>query len=517
MALPHDASDAALVARLAEGDHAALDLLWQRHADAVHDHLARWTQDAELAAAATVAAFTALLDDVAAGTAPTAVRPGLLRTARSHASRLLASEDHPGPAVPPAVLAASGATTTTPGAAAAAWTAANDLGAPWFSVLDLTVRQGSSSRDLATILGQPEAAVQDLLATVERRVDAATRTAYGALATLPAPVAARTAVTRAAVTALGAPRPLATTLRLWAVGALGGVALLVLAVGGINALRGSDVVPTAGTATAAAEPVPSPTPEVDPSPTPTLDALASPSEVPMASPEPTVPAPTPSPSPTPTPDPTPTTSVLTVAIDDPASGAAFAATTQDAAGRPAAVVPVVATVSGASEDASIVWTSDLAPDRTLLTSASGDLLLWLPDPCTDAQHVVTVTVTDPVDDQTAAASIPVQLLETCEEPPEVTIEAPERVEAGPPDGDGTRRVSVPVRATSQDTELEWSWSVEGGTLVAAPSGAEGTVEFDIQGCTIEQVVTLRVDVTRTADQATAEDTAQVTVECPPLG
>lgn len=514
MPLPTDASDAELVAQVAAGDHAAVDRLWGRHADAVHDHLARWTGDAELAAAATVAAFTGLLDDARDGTAPTAVRPGLLRTARTHASQVLAAGDHEGPVVPTAVLAASGVASTTPAAAAAAWSTAAALDPPWFSVLDLTVRQGCSPADLSAVLGQPEAAVDDLVAGMQERVDAATRTAYAALAPVRAPVTARTAVTMAAARTLGAPPVLSRTVGLRVLGALGAVAVLVLGIGLANTFRGDDATPTSGPATVAAEPVPSPTPEVTPSPTPTLDALGSPSAVPMASPEPTVPPPSP------TPAPTPTTTVLTVTIDDPPSGATFAATTQDGQGRPAAVVPVIATVDGASDEASITWTSDLAPERDLLRAASGDLLLWLPDPCTDTRHTVTVTVTDPIDDRTAAASIVLELLETCEEPPQVVIEQPaagQRFEADPPGDDGSRRVRVPVRASSRDTGLEWSWTVDGGRVLAAPDGAEGTLEFALDDCTLEQSVLVVVDVTRSADQATATDSVQIEVGCAPIG
>lgn len=517
MPLPHDASDAELVAAIGRGDHAAVDGLWQRHADAVHDHLARWTQDAEISAAATVAAFTALIEDVATGTAPPAVRAGLLRTARSHALRLLERGDIEGPAVPTAVLGATGASTTTPAEAAAAWSAAAALGPPWFSVLDLSVRQGSSAGDLSAILGQPEAAVEELLTTVRRRTDDATRTAYASLAPVTAPVTARTAMRAAAVERLGSPSALSRTVRLRALGALSAVALLVLGIGMTNALGGSDATPTAGPATAAAEPVPSPTPEVDPSPTPTLDALATPSEVPMASPEPTVPAPTPSPDPTAAPSATP--DVLTVTIDEPPPGATFAATSQDTEGRPAAVVPVVATVSGASEDATVAWTSDLGGDRTLLRTAEGELLLWLPEPCTDAVHTITVTVSDPLDDQTAAASIAVQLLETCEEPPQVQIQEPadgQRVEANDPSGDD---VNIEVRATSQDTDLEWTWSVEGATLLEDPGAPEGTLRIDVDACPSLDpvVVVLQVDVTRNADAATATDSVRLEIDCAPVG
>ncbi len=514
MPLTHDSSDAELVARVGQGDHAAVDALWERHADAVHDHLARWTQDAELAAAGTVAAFTALLDDVAVGTAPTAVRASLLRTAREHAMRVLERGDHEGPPVPPAVLAATGASTTTAADAAAAWAAAAALGPPWFSALDLSVRQGSSARDLSAVLGQPEAAVDELLATVHRRTDEATRTAYAALATIPAPVAARTAMAAAAAASIGAPAALSRTVRMRALGVVGGIALLILGVGLANALGGSGATPTAGPATAAAEPVPSPSPEVDASPTPTLEPLATPSVVPMASPEPTVPVP--SPSPTVAPSPTPT--VLTVTIDDPPPGAAFAATGQDAQGRPAAVVPVVATIEGASQDATIAWTTDLAADQTLLTAPDGELLLWLPEECSDAQHVVTVTVDDPVDDRTAAASITVQVLETCEEPPTVTIVDPTG-EDPPRDADESGRVSVPVRATSETTGVTWRWSASGATIVSDPlEGPEGTLELEVSCPSLEPIdVTLTVTITRTADETSAQASVPVEVRCPPVG
>lgn len=513
MPLPPHASDAELVAQVAAGDHAAVDRLWGRHADAVHDHLARWTGDAELAAAATVAAFTGLLDDARDGTAPTAVRPGLLRTARSHATQVLAAGDREGPAVPAAVLASSGVASTTPAAAAAAWSAAAALDPPWFSVLDLTVRQGCSAADLSVVLGQPEAAVADLVTGMQQRVDAATRTAYAALAPVRAPVSARSAVTMAAMRTLGAPPMLSRTVGLRVLGALGAVAVLVLGIGLADTLRDDDVAPTSGPATVAAEPVPSPTPEVTPTPTPTLDALASPSAVPMASPEPTVPPP----SPSPTPAPTATTAVLTVTIDDPPSGAAFAATTQDGQGRPAAVVPVVATVDGASDEASIIWTSDLAPERDLLRAETGDLLLWLPDPCTSADHVVTATVTDPVDGRTAAASITVPVLETCEEPLTVRIDepGPDTTITAVPNADGSYTATFDMAASAEGTGLEWLWSTDTGDLRGDLAERSGTLELVLQSCPdASDPPVLRVLVTRAADDADAEASTELRIACP---
>ena len=210
--------------------------------------------------------------------------------------------------------------------------------------------------------------------------------------------------------------------------------------------------------------------------------------------------------------------MLAVTIDDPPPGAVFAATSQDTEGRPAAVVPVVATVTGASDGASFAWTSDLDPDRALLAAPEGDLLLWLPEECNDAQHTITVTVNDPADGQTAAASITVQLLETCEEPPDVTIVEPTG-DAPPRDADGTGRVSVAVRATTDTTGVTWQWRARGATIVGQPpEGPEGTLQLEVECPSLDPVdVTLTVVVTRTADETSAEDSVTIQVRCQPVG
>jgi hypothetical protein len=514
MPLPPDATDADLASRAASGDHHAVDALWARHADAVHDHVARWSGDADLAAAATAAAFSHLLDELATGTVPAAVLPLLLETARSHVLVTLADTGAtPGTPVPPGSLVRTTDEHTTPAAAAAAWGDVVALGPPDFSVLDLRERRGLTTPDLAAVLALPAAAVEELVAAVVARTDDATRAAYAALDDVPAPVAARTLVATAATARLGRPLSPRRVLVLRAVAALGAFAVVALGIGvAASTGRRTPAPAAAGVETAAAEPVtaPSPSTAASPSPTPTPTLAPLDEDGPSTTPEPTDP-PEPSPSPTIPASPEP----LTVAIEVPGSGDAFDATEQDAVGRQVARVPVAATVGGAEPATSVVWTSDLAPDAVLLDGSAGELLLWLDDPCQDTQHQLDVTATDATG-RTATASVAVLARETCADPVAVEIIAPSGGTAlAATATDAGFSVTFDVAAEPADDGLAWGWGVDTGTLATSPDGPTGPVQVILDTCTEGQRLTLRVNVERTADEATATDNVAVTVaDCP---
>ena len=524
MPTPPAASDVDVLARIARGDHDAVELLVDRHADTVHDHVARWTGDARVAADATTAAFVSLLDDVIAGTPPSAVVPSLLHAARTTALRVLHDDEVPASPLPPPVLAAAGTTGTDASAARAAWRTATGLGPPTFSVLDLHLRHGLEGHDLGSVLDLTTDTVADLLTDVRARVDESTRAAYAGLATLRAPVATRTAIRNAATQRLGRPGPTAATLGTRVALATAGLAVLVTGVALGGTFNRTPATPTSGPATAAAEAVPSPSPDEEPTPTATLEPRPSPSIVPMASPEPTVPtsptpspSPQPSPTPSPTPEPTPSPTVLAVTVDGPPSGSTFDATGQDG-DRQVATVPVAATVTGGSDGTSVSWVSSVAPDDVLLEGTAGDVVLALQEPCVDTAHTLTVTATDDATGQTAQASVDVLLTETCEEPLMVEILAPssgERIE-GTRTRDGAHTASVEVAANANDDDLEWTWSVTGATLVGDPlKSPGGTLQLRIEGCTLEQDVSISVEVLRPADESTAEaGPVTITVTCP---
>lgn len=521
MSTPSPVSDADLVARVARGDHDAVERLADRHADAVHDHVARWTGDARVAADATTAAFVSLLDDVRAGTPPSAVRSSLLHAARTAALRVLHDDDVPTSPLPRAVLAAAGTTGTGAAAAQAAWGAATDLGTPLFSVLDLHVRHGLDGHDLGSVLDLTTDAVANLLTDVRARVEDTARAAYAGLATLRAPVATRTAIRDAAGAHLGRPRLTAAALGTRVALATAGLALLVTGVALVGTLNGSTTTPTSGPATAAAEMVPSPSPDSDPTPGATLEPRPSPSIVPMASPEPTVPtsptpspSPQPSPSPSPSPQPTPSPTALAVTIDGPPAGSTFAATGQDG-DRQVATVPVTATVTGGSQETTVTWVSSLAPDDVLLQGAAGDVVLALQEPCSETFHTLTVTASDGVSGQTARASGDVLVTDTCEDPLTVTINEPSGGEfEGTPTG-GAHTASIPVEASANDGDLDWIWSVSGADLNNSPKGPNGVLDLRIEGCTVDREVTIMVEARRPADDSTAEAApVTITVTCP---
>lgn len=288
------------------------------------------------------------------------------------------------------------------------------------------------------------------------------------------------------------------------------------------ALRAAQPEPADGPPTAAAEMVPRPSPDASPSPGATLEPLPSPSVLPVEPPEPTV-EPTPSPLPSPSPSPLPP---LQVGIDTPGDGASLAATATDGEGRDAADVTVSAAVTGTGDGgAEVQWTSDRAPDRVLLTGASGQVLLWLSDPCTDTPHTLTATATDAAG-RTATDSVQVTATESCPEQVAVDITAPAdgATFAAQTDGSG-RYVDIPVNADVTDPDVAWRWTsdLQPGTTLTGPGGGavgqSGTVRIRLDdgncppGSTV--TTTLGVQVERASDGATAADDAQPQVSCDP--
>lgn len=180
-------SDGALVASAAAGDRAAFTELYERHVDTVHDHLVRWCRDGALAADATQEAFMTLLTKLDTIRDGQAVLAWLLRTARNRAIDELrrtgrerteaAMRDGDSPGV--VMTAADDDRAADPQRAAEAtdaadwvWEVAAGLDDRTFSVLDLTVRQGLTGPELATVLDTTPGNANVLVHRMRARVGA---------------------------------------------------------------------------------------------------------------------------------------------------------------------------------------------------------------------------------------------------------------------------------------------------------------------------------------------------------
>lgn len=527
------APDSELVRRAADGEQAAFAELFARYGDRVHDHVARWSRDATLAADATREAFVALLAalDTVDGEE---VLVHLLRTARARAvEELRRTQDEPVETpVATAVLAArrTGPSTApdvaelTHATAVQVWEAADELDERTFSALDLHVRQDLRGAELAAVLGTtPDDAdalverMQERMQTLVDLQDVAPLDAYAALARIRAPVAVRTGIMSAAAERFGMTSTRRDLRRLLP---LGLALVLLLVVGGIAwALRSSTPEPSDGPPTAAGELVASPTPSPSPSPTATLQALPSASPVPVPSPEPTAtPEPTPSPSvtaaPSPSPQPSPTVAPLAVSVDRPAAGAVLPATAQDEQGRQAARVAVAATVTGGGDGTGVVWRSDRAPDQVLLASAEGELLLWLSEPCTDTPHVLTVTAADEETGAVATDTVEVLVDETCA--PKLTVSITQ-----PADGETFQRnpaddtVTFEVAAEASDDDVTWVWTTDRAAGEPVLEAQRGEITLTIDDCTDSTSFRLVVEVERASDGSTATHGITVNVDCVP--
>lgn len=182
------ATDAELVARAAGGEHAAFTELFNRYVDPVHDHVARWSRDATLAADATQEAFVALLRNLDTLRDGQAVLAWLLRTARNRAidqlRRTRPETTVPDPSVPDAVLASTvtGADTSPEAAvlthetAELVWDVAAGLDERTFTVLDLSVRRGLSGPEIAAVMDTTPANANVLVHRMRERM----RTLFGA-------------------------------------------------------------------------------------------------------------------------------------------------------------------------------------------------------------------------------------------------------------------------------------------------------------------------------------------------
>lgn len=501
------ASDTAAPPAGAPGSRAAFVAAVDGHVDAVHDHVVRWSRDARLAADATEASLASLLE---VDGEPD--RATLLRRAREH---VLAALDAPhadgeGARLGEAVLGAvhtpgadrdrsADAAPLTPAAGAAAWQAASALDDREFSALDLAVRQRLAAPAVAAVLTVPEATARDLVrrATRTMAVDDGLE-AYGSLLVLGAPSAVRSRLLAAADERFGAPR---AGLRPGLV--LSTAVLLLLAAGGVaTALRVDTPTDTRPPAVVAA-PVPEPTsaPTADPTLTP-LEAATE-----AATPQPTDP-PSPASSAAPTPDPTPVEVELVLAISAPSPGAALTAAA--GGGVPTATVDVGATVTGTGDvdGATVVWTSDLDPDRALLTGARGVVTLWTPAPCGSATHPLRATATHPASATSATAVVDVVVTAAC--PLAVRVTAPTGPAVVEATGDGDRRTAVlDVSATADGEVGSWAWTSDQQTGVLL-GAASGRLELTVTGC--EPVQHLLTATATAPDGSTATDTVVVTVE-----
>lgn len=495
------ATDAELVARAAGGEQVAFTELFERYVDQVHDHVARWSRDATLAADATQEAFVALLRNLDTLRDGQAVLAWLLRTARNRAidqlRRTRAETTVPDPRVSSAVLSATvtGADASpevaamTHETAELVWEVAAGLDERTFTVLDLSVRQGLSGPEIAEVMDTTASNANVLVHRMRERM----RTLFGAAlllrlptrdcqaleqlrASAPDPIdlaAARRIRDHAEECVTCGPRraraiaplrtygalahvraPMAVRTAVGAAaaahfgtaggtgrlrrGAVGAIVVgLLLLVGGIATALRSPAAESEGPPAVAAEPVPTPSPSPEPSPTTTL-APAPPSPIQVAPPEPTV---GPSPSPQPSPSPSPAPVQVTISVGAPSADARVVADRVDeATGREVGTVPVQAVVTTTPDaPVTVTWTSDLAPDTPLLTGASGEVELWLTTSCRDTTHQLTATATAD-SGETATSVVPVTM--TCP-PIEVTITEPE---------DGAEFRARPTNAsTNRDT------------------------------------------------------------------
>src|SRR5262245_54859961 len=160
---PADASDAELAGRLRAGDAAALGQLYDRHVRGIHDFLARLLRDPVAAEDLTHSTFLRAWERREALRDPARVRAWLYATAHNlavnHVTRSRPAdsiEDEAGVQVPD----------TAPGPEEAAvarevaelvWAAASSLEARQYAVLDLSVRRGLGTREIADVLGVPVA------------------------------------------------------------------------------------------------------------------------------------------------------------------------------------------------------------------------------------------------------------------------------------------------------------------------------------------------------------------------
>jgi RNA polymerase sigma factor (sigma-70 family) len=154
---PRDRSDAELAVQLQAGDPAALGHLYDRHVRGIHDFLVRVTRDPAAAEDLAHSTFLRAWEGRASLRDPAVVRGWLYATAHNLALNRLTR------ARPTGSLddeAADGRPDLAPGpeageAARLVWAAASSLEASQYAVLDLSVRQELSTREIAEVLDIP--------------------------------------------------------------------------------------------------------------------------------------------------------------------------------------------------------------------------------------------------------------------------------------------------------------------------------------------------------------------------
>lgn len=158
-----DPSDADLVVRLQAGDANALAVLYDRHAAGIHDFLARFTRDPAAAADLVQATFLRAWERRSTLRTPARVRSWLYAAAHDLARDHLAGSprrESIGAGGGAAIAYVRQGPVEAPLAREAAelvWEAAASLEARQYAVLDLSLRRGLSTREVADVTGVPVA------------------------------------------------------------------------------------------------------------------------------------------------------------------------------------------------------------------------------------------------------------------------------------------------------------------------------------------------------------------------
>jgi RNA polymerase sigma factor (sigma-70 family) len=158
---PPPPSDAKLAARFKAGDPEALGELYHRYVRGIHDFLARFLRDQSAAQDLAHTTFLRAWERRETLRDPAAVRAWLYATAHSLGSNHVTRNRPADPIDDPAAAELRG-TAPGPGNAAVAqevadlvWAAASSLESRQYAVLDLPVRHGFTTREIARALGVP--------------------------------------------------------------------------------------------------------------------------------------------------------------------------------------------------------------------------------------------------------------------------------------------------------------------------------------------------------------------------
>lgn len=158
---PPTAPDADLAARFKAGDPEALGELYDRHVRGIHDFLARFVRDRSAAEDLAHSTFLRAWERRETLRDPARVRAWLYATAHSlglnHVTRSRPADSIEGPSaaqLPDTALGPEEAAVKQE-VADLVWAAASSLEERQYAVLDLSVRQGFSTREIAQALGVP--------------------------------------------------------------------------------------------------------------------------------------------------------------------------------------------------------------------------------------------------------------------------------------------------------------------------------------------------------------------------